>query len=104
MTSARSIPRVRGGVKLVKPVMIYQVQINGQLVKKQFKVTNVNSLWTQFNNYAKGKGAKTYEYTGAVLGGIIWILPNEDKMTVVKLLPNGEVNTAPPAKEKYYLV
>lgn len=85
-------------IKNPKSTTTYQVQINGELIKKSFKIVNngSGSLWTQFNKYAKGRGAESYVSDATVIGGLVWILPNGDRMSIVKLLPNSEIDTTPP--------
>ena len=60
--------------------MTYQILKNDTVIKT-ISAKELNSIWTQFNSYAKKRGATAEERSGAV-GVLVWILPNNDVLSL----------------------
>ena len=60
--------------------MTYQILKNDTVVKT-ITAKGMESIWTQFNNYAKKRGATAEERSGAV-GVLVWILSNQDVLSL----------------------
>ena len=70
-----------------KPQSVYQLQVNGSPAKKTFSKnasSTMNTIWTQFNRYAKGKDAIA-QGDSTVLGSMVWVLPNGDRLSLAKV-------------------
>lgn len=66
---------------------VYQLQVNGSPAKKTFSkpaLSAMNTIWTQFNRYAKSKNAIAQD-DSTVLGLMVWVLPNGDRLSVKKV-------------------
>lgn len=61
--------------------MTYQILRNDTVIKT-IRAEGMNSIWTQFNGYAKKRGATAEERSGAI-GVLVWILPNQDVLSLV---------------------
>ena len=60
--------------------MTYQI-LKNKTVVKTIKAKGMESIWTQFNTYAKKRGATAEERSGAI-GVLVWILPNNDVLSL----------------------
>lgn len=60
--------------KLNTMLCTFQVYIDGEPVKKYFKVANRTSLWSQYNSWAKKQGGVRIEDDN-YLGQMAWQLP-----------------------------
>lgn len=60
--------------------MTYHI-LNNSTVVKTITAKGMNSIWTQFNGYAKKRGATAEERSGAI-GVLVWILPNQDVLSL----------------------
>lgn len=60
--------------------MTYQILRNAAVIKT-IKAKELNSIWNQFNRYAKKRGATAEERSGAI-GVLVWILPNSDVLSL----------------------
>ena len=60
--------------------MTYQI-LNNNTVIKTIKAKGMNSIYTQFNNYAKKRGAVSKIQSGAV-GVMVWVLPGNDVLSL----------------------
>jgi hypothetical protein len=50
----------------------YQVYLDGKPAKKIFKAKYMDSIWTQFNKWAKSKGATEYIQDTKYIGEMAW--------------------------------
>ena len=60
--------------------MTYQILKNGILVKT-IEAKGIESIFNQFNSYAKKRGGN-YELRDGVVGAMVWILPNQDVLSL----------------------
>lgn len=60
--------------------MTYQILKNNTVIKT-IKAKGMESIWTQFNGYAKKRGATAEERSGAI-GVLVWILPSNDVLSL----------------------
>ena len=60
--------------------MTYQVLKNDTVIKT-IKAKGMESIYNQFNNYAKKRGATAETRSGA-LGVLVWILPSNDVLSL----------------------
>ena len=60
--------------------MTYQILKNDSVIKT-IQAKNMDSIWTQFNGYAKKRKATPESRSGAV-GVMVWILPSEDVLSL----------------------
>ena len=60
--------------------MTYQI-LNNDTVVKTIKAKGMNSIYTQFNSYAKKKNAVSRD-DGNAIGAMVWVLPNGDVLSL----------------------
>ena len=60
--------------------MTYQILKNNTVVKT-LTAKSMASIYNQFNNYAKKRGATSEERSDAV-GSMVWILPSNDVLSL----------------------
>ena len=60
--------------------MTYQI-IKNDTVIKTISAKTMNSIYTQFNGYAKKRGATAETRNGAI-GVMVWILANQDVLSL----------------------
>ena len=60
--------------------MTYQI-LNNDTVVKTIKAKGMNSIYAQFNTYAKKKSAVSRNDRNAI-GAMVWVLPNGDVLSL----------------------
>jgi len=55
-------------------MLSFTITKNDKATKKTVKAKYMDSIWTQFNGYAKKKGAVSQDKEGAI-GCMVWVLP-----------------------------
>ena len=60
--------------------MTYQILKNDTVVKT-ISAKSMDSIWTQFNSYAKKRKATPESRSGAV-GVMVWVLPSNDVLSL----------------------
>ena len=60
--------------------MTYQILKNDTVIKT-ISAKGMNSIYTQFNGYAKKRGATPETRSGAI-GVMVWVLPSKDVLSL----------------------
>ena len=60
--------------------MTYQILRNDTVIKTLTAKT-MNSIYTQFNGYAKKRSA-TYEERSGAVGAMVWVLPSKEVLSL----------------------
>ena len=60
--------------------MTYQILKNDTVIKT-ISAKTMNSIYTQFNGYAKKHGA-TAVYNSGAIGVLVWVLPNQEVLSL----------------------
>lgn len=60
----------------------FEIYVNGILQRKTIKQTThfMNSVWSQFNRYAKGRGFTLAVQDGFALGNLVWTNADGERM------------------------
>lgn len=64
--------RCSSRVKYSQPQRVFQVFLNGKQHKKVFKAKNLETIYEQFNKWAKSQGADTYVMNADYIGMMAW--------------------------------